>query len=246
MIRCLKILINLFKLSFDSFLCYYISGDSMEVKTLIFDMDGLMFDTESLWEKAFIKTGKEFGYNFTSKLHEKTIGTNQNTIKDVLKAEVGEDFPCDNFYFKYVNNMDEVIKKEGISLKNGLRELLDYLISNDYAFAIASSTPTKRIKWYLECAGIPEDIFKFIIGGQDFKYGKPHPDIFLKTCELLGVKASEAIVLEDSNNGIKAAYKAGCIPILIPDIDVIKDETRNYAAYELTSLFDVIDLLENR
>ena len=218
----------------------------MEVKAIIFDMDGLMFDTESLWEKAFVKTGEEFGYSFTSKLHEKTIGTNQNTIKDVLKTEVGVDFPCDDFYLKYVSNMDLVIKEEGISLKNGLKELLDYLVSNDYTFAIASSTPTKRIKCYLECAGISEDIFKFIVGGEDFKNGKPHPDIFLKTCELLGVEPCEAIVLEDSNNGIKAAYSAGCIPILIPDIDVIRDETREYAVYEFSSLLDVIDLLKNK
>ena len=78
-------------------------------KAIILDMDGTMFDTEPLWEKAFLKTGKDLGYNFTEELHSKTIGSNQSDLNKILKQEVGEDFPLEEFAKKYVENMKKVL-----------------------------------------------------------------------------------------------------------------------------------------
>lgn len=216
------------------------------IKAIILDMDGTMFDTEPLWEKAFLKAGKDLGYNFTKELHEKSIGTNQIDLDILLKEELGEEFPVDDFSAKYVENMKKLIDEQGILIKKGLIKLLDYLIENEYIIAIASSSDLEMIKRNLNIVNIKEDIFKAIVSGEDFDNGKPAPDIFLKTCEILSVKPEDTIVIEDSNNGIKSAYNAGCIPVLIPDVDKITPETEELARYNLNTLLDVIDILKNK
>lgn len=214
------------------------------IKAIILDMDGTMFDTEPLWEKAFIKTGRELNYNLTKELHDKTIGTTYNSLISILKTEVGNDFPFETFKQKYIQNYQSIIETDGIKIKHGLKELLGYLVKNNYLIAIASSSKKKQIKRNLELANINENIFDIIISGEEVVYGKPNPEIFIKTCNNLNVKTNEALVIEDSNNGIKASQGAGCISVLIPDMDKIKAETEMIVNYKLVSLEAVINLLK--
>ena len=216
------------------------------IKAIILDMDGTMFDTEPLWKIAFQKSGHDLGYNITEEIHTKTIGSNQTDLNKILEKEFGEEFPFEEFSTKYVENMKSIIEEYGVSIKPGLKELLDYLINNNYQIAIASSSSLMMIKNNLKKANIDENIFKTIVSGENFINGKPNPEIFLKTCELLNAEPKDTIVIEDSNNGIKAAFSAGCIPILIPDVDRIKEEVKSMAKYQLNSLLEVIDLLETK
>ena len=216
------------------------------MKTIIFDMDGLMFDTETLWITSAVKIGKEMGYNFSKNLPISTIGTTQKTTEKLFKEKLGQDFPFELFHDKYRALMDEVIRKKGIKTKKGLKQLLNYLIKNNYTIAIGSSSTIDRINWYLEKANIDKNIFKLIFSGVNLKHSKPDPEIFITICQKLNINTSEAIVLEDSNNGIKAAHKAGCLSILIPDVDIIKEETRQMADYEFKDLTKVIDFLETQ
>ena len=214
------------------------------IKAIIFDMDGLMFDTEKLWEETFIVVGKKMNYNITKEFHLKTIASNYKSIEKMFQKEFGHDFPFETFYKEARNYMDSKIKKEGLKIKEGLLELLNYLKANNYLLAIASSSKKERIKWYLKMSNIDENIFNVITSGDEIKRGKPNPDIFIKTCQKLNIKEKDAIVLEDSNNGIKAAKKAGCISVLIPDLDIIEKDT--IFDYKLKSLKEVISLLETR
>ena len=214
------------------------------IKAVIFDMDGLMFDTEKLWENAFSIIGKKMGYEISPEFHMKTIGTTEKKIALIFEKQFGLDFPFDKFLFDCRKYMDGIIASGGLVIKKGLLELLDYLKANNYLIAIASSSKLPRIKWYLKCANIDENVFDVIVSGDDITNGKPNPDIFLKACALLNVKPEEAMVLEDSNNGIKAAANASCIPVLIPDLDVIKEDVFEMVKYKFSSLLDVIKFLE--
>ena len=214
------------------------------IKAVIFDMDGLMFDTEKLWEETFVVVGKKMGYDVTKEFHLKTIGSNYKTIETMFQKEYGKDFPFEEFYKEARQYMDGKIKKEGLRIKEGLFELLNYLKENNYVIAVASSSKKQGIEWYLEITGIDKNIFSAITSGDEVKRGKPNPDIFIKTCQKLNVKEQETIVLEDSNNGIKAAKKAGCISVLIPDLDIIKKEV--IFDYKLKSLSEVVNILKAR
>lgn len=215
------------------------------IKAVIFDMDGLMFDTEKLWEEAFYIVGKKYNLFLSADFHRKTIGTNYYSIEKVFKDSFGEDFPFKDFMIQCRNYMDSIIKKGGLKIKKGLLELLDYLKENNYLIAIGSSSKKDRILWYLECVNIDKNIFSAIICGEDVEKGKPNPEVFLKACEKLNTNPSKTLVLEDSKNGIKAAQASGCISILIPDLDDIK-EVSKLADYQMTSLLDVIDFLKSR
>ena len=214
------------------------------IKAIIFDMDGLMFDTETIWLKACDIIGKSMGYDIPLEVPISCIGTNRETTKNIFESLY--DFDFEEFYTKYRNKMNDIIDTEGIGIKEGLFELLDYLKEKDYKLAIASSSRKETIDKYLRISGVDKDLFAYIVSGEDFKISKPNPEIFIKTCSLLNVKPEETMVLEDSNNGIKASSSAGCISVLIPDRDVIKKETLEMADYTVKSLKDVIDILEKR
>lgn len=212
------------------------------MKHIIFDMDGLMFDTENMWLESFIEAGNMFNYKLNAQLHDKIIGTNKESQIRILKNELGQDFPYEDFDSVYRKIMNKKLE-EGANPKKGLNELLDYLINNDYIIAIASSSNRDTILNNLHFNNIDPNIFTTIVDGTMIDKGKPSPDIFLKTCKLLNIEPNDAIVLEDSNNGIKAAYDAGCIPVLIPDINIITNETKNITKYILDDLSEVIKIL---
>lgn len=215
------------------------------MKTIIFDMDGLMFDTEKMWLESFIEAGKEIDYDLTSELHNKIMGTNKESQIRILKEVLGDDFPYEKFYDIHRNFMNQITEKYGVEPKQGLEELLNYLVKNNYTLAIASSNSERVILNNLKTNNIDPNIFSVIVNGNMIEKGKPSPDIFLKTCELLRVNPQNVIVLEDSNNGIKAAYDAGCMPVLIPDLNIITEETKNMAKYICNDLHEIIDVLEN-
>lgn len=215
------------------------------MKTIIFDMDGLMFDTEKMWLESFIEAGKEIDYELTSELHNKIMGTNKESQIRILKEVLGDDFPHEKFYDIHRNFMNQITEKYGVEPKQGLEELLNYLVKNNYTLAIASSNSERVILNNLKTNNIDPNIFSVIVNGNMIEKGKPSPDIFLKTCELLEIDPQEVMVLEDSNNGIKAAYDAGCTPVLIPDLNIITEETKNMAKHICNNLHEVIYLLEN-
>ena len=217
----------------------------MEIKAVIFDMDGLMFDTESLWFSDEILTYIKEKYHITADMMKKAIGVNSKTTEKILKEELGYDFSYESFYRDCYQIIDNIIKKEGLGIKKGLIELLSFLKENGYKIAIASSSKVERIHSCLEKTNINPNTFDVIMSGEHVINGKPNPEIFIKTAQKLNVKADNTLILEDSNNGIKSAFDSGSIPILIPDIDIIRDETEKMAYKKLNNLLEVIDLLKN-
>lgn len=215
-----------------------------DIKAAVFDMDGLMFDTEKLWLDSVMKTNEVYGYNVPMELAMECVGKRKDYTKLRLKEVLGDDFDADKFRELNVYFMEEDVKKNGLKIKKGLAELLEYLMVNGIKVAIASSSSNDEIKNRFKEANMSLIYFDSIIGGELVSEPKPHPQIYLKSCEALNVKPEEAIALEDSEYGIIAASKAGMKVILIPDVKMPSEETQKLVYRKFDNLLEVISLFE--
>lgn len=197
----------------------------MKIKGAVFDMDGLMFDTEKLLVRFWRESAKEHGYNMTNENVFEIRSLSRKYSIPLLKGIFGEDFPFNEIRDKRITLMNEYIDTYGFDIKKGLFELLDFLKENNYLIAVATATDRERAECYLKKAGVYE-YFDSVICGDMVKNGKPEPDIYLTATAELGLSPEECVAFEDSPNGIKSAYSAGCKVIMIPDLtqpdDVIK------------------------
>lgn len=215
----------------------------LSVDAVVFDMDGLMVETEKLWLDSVIKTNEVYGYNVPAWLVIECMGKRNDFIDLRFKEVLGEDF--DTVTFRQLNSklMNEEIEKNGLKTKKGLIELLEFLKERGIKMAVASSSSMERISRRLKQANISIDYFDSVIGGDLVIKPKPDPQIYLKSCEVLGVDPARAIALEDSEYGIMSAAAAGMMAILIPDIKQPSEEVVNLAYKKFDDLTDVIDLL---
>lgn len=215
----------------------------LKVKAVIFDMDGLMVDTEPVGNMICVESNKKFGYVITENMLFDLIGRNVQSAKLYFKEVFGDDYPYDEIRKENARLRKEYYKTHKIEVKPGLYQLLDYLKNSGIKMAVASSTVSETVLKNLKDIHV-EHYFDCIIGGEQIENGKPAPDIFLKALELLDVKNNEAVVLEDSKNGILASFDAGIPVICIPDIVKHTKDTLEKTYMVLDSLDQVIDQVE--
>ncbi len=213
------------------------------IKGAVFDMDGLMLDTEKLLVKFWRQAAAEYGYEMT---FEHVLGIRSLSRKysvPKLKAIFGEQFEFEQIRSRRIELMNSYIDENGFEIKKGLFELLDYLRDNGYKIAVATATDRIRAGIYLERAGAI-DYFDEIICGDMVKNGKPEPDIYLTAVEKLGLDPNECAAFEDSPNGIISAYRAGCRVIMIPDLSQPDDEIKPMLSAVYESLDKAVDFFE--
>ncbi len=211
-------------------------------RAIIFDMDGLMLDTERMARRAWLRTAQELGYTMAEGLFEQLLGRNSRDDEQILKNALGESFPVQKAFSLRIRYMTEEIENYGIPLKEGLLELLDFLEAAGVPVAVATSTSRDRAIFKLEKTGL-KDRFNIIVAGDQIKEGKPHPEIFLRTAAEMRMPPELCVVLEDSEAGIRAAHAAGMLPIIVPDVKQPSEEIRNLVFRECSSLYDVLALL---
>jgi HAD superfamily hydrolase (TIGR01509 family) len=214
------------------------------IKAVIFDMDGVILDTEKHYVEAWQEAARSFGYDFRREHALMLRSLDVGMACKLMKGIFGEDF---NYYaIREVRRglVAERIEKYGLEKKNGIDELLDYLNSNHIKTAVATATPIDRTLQHLSDIGI-KDKFDKIVSAKQVAQGKPAPDVYLYACLQIGEKPEECIAIEDSPNGIKSAYAAGCKPIMVPDLTPPDDEIKPLLYGVCDSLKDVIGLLEN-
>lgn len=209
---------------------------------VIFDMDGLMFDTERLLMKHTIEVASKMGCTITKDIYKEIIGTGTANTKEVFDKYLPNDYPLEEGIANVMASMKADILQNGLPMKKGLHQLLDYLKESNIVCCIASSSPLKLIKFYLQLTGL-ESYFSGIISGDSVKNTKPDPAIFNKALEQFDVLPENALVLEDSKNGITAAYRANIPCVCVPDIIVPDREMINQATFITSSLDNVIDLI---
>jgi HAD superfamily hydrolase (TIGR01509 family) len=186
-------------------------------EAVIFDMDGLMLDTEApalrAWQHAASVCGREFDLDLCRRM----IGRNFGDCVALIRERHGADYPVDALTRAWAADYDAIVAAEGISLKPGLTEILDLLDERGVALAVATSTRRQRACAKLDQVGLLHR-FAALVGGDEVARGKPAPDIFIAAAARLGVGPSDCVVLEDSEPGIIAAAAAGMIPVMVPDL----------------------------
>ncbi len=188
-----------------------------ECKAIIFDMDGLLIDTERLALKAWQLAGADFGFPISHEIFISMVGRNRRDRDCTLVEIFGSDFPVDAVGKRYRTYVDGWIDEGKLAVKSGVLELLDFLDKISMPRAVATSTEYERAIYKLSLTNLL-DHFPIVIAGDQIKKGKPAPDIFLAAATQLGVLPEGCLVLEDSDAGIRAAYEAGMTPIMIPDM----------------------------
>jgi HAD superfamily hydrolase (TIGR01509 family) len=160
-----------------------------------------------------------------------------------LKSFLGPDADYTAIRSKRIQLMDAYITENGVDLKPGIRELLDYLHDNGILCAITTSSPIDRTQKYLSAHNL-QDSFHRLCSGYEVPKGKPEPDIYLYGAASLGLRPEQCLALEDSPAGILSAFRAGCMPVMIPDQDQPNEETLSRLYAKVDSLSDVISLLK--
>ena len=186
-------------------------------EAIIFDMDGLLLDSERIWLIAFQEACQEFNLGDRTDLFIQCIGSNSEATKNILRNGLGDKVDYVKFWSVCRANYHAETKNKPISVKDGAIDLLKYIKALQLPLAVATSTHTEFAIKKLENAGIRE-YFNEIIGGEQVSNSKPLPDIYLKAANTLQVKAKNCLALEDSENGVKSALAAGLTVIQIPDL----------------------------
>ena len=195
------------------------------IKAVLFDMDGLMFDTERLYGNAWQNAAKLQCFKISDEAILQIKGANKALVYKILKEDAGEGFDIDKGRETREEYITNHIKEHGITKKKGLDRLLIFLKENNIKTCLASSTKREVALRYLKMA----DVYKYFDDftcGDEIENGKPAPDIFLKAAEKLGTDIKECLVLEDSINGIKGGLSAGARVIMVPDTIEPTDEIR--------------------
>lgn len=212
---------------------------------VIFDMDGVIFDSERLVVETWVEVAKKYGIEGIEEACAACVGINAQATEVKMKEIFGEDFPYQEYKKEASALYHERYDDGRLPTKPGIRELLEFLHANNIRTAVASSTRRAVVEQEIRDAGLAP-FFQKIICGDMVERSKPAPDIFLKAAEELGVNPEVCYVIEDSYNGIRGAHTAGMHPIMVPDMLPPTDEMEKLAEQIFPSLFEVRDFIGNK
>lgn len=190
---------------------------SKKTELVIFDMDGLMFDTGRLTYRAYLKAAQYFDFSMKPEVYYYFTGRTDSEIRQCMREFYGEQLPIDQWRDYVILVRKGILQKEQrVYKKKGLMDLLVYLKNRSYQIALASSSSKETISYYFEIENMP-DVFDYIISGDQIHHSKPDPEIFLSACHQAHILPENALVLEDSMVGIQAAVAGNMQAIWIPD-----------------------------
>ena len=211
-------------------------------KGAIFDQDGLMFDTEAVFRRAWGLAGERLGVTVPTEFLSAVSGTCGETMRRALR----EWFPgvdCDAFK-ELTYEISYEMQSHGVPEKPGLHEILEYFRSQGVKMAVASSSHRQPIQRNLEQSGI-RSCFEAVVSCEDVSQGKPDPEVFLTAAKRLGLSPADCYVFEDSYNGVRAGHAAGCRTVMIPDLHQPDEEIANYYDACFPDLLAALEAIKN-
>ncbi len=215
------------------------------IEAVIFDMDGVIYDTEAFYLKHWIQVFNQYGYDMTKDIYVKAMGRGRKKVKEYFKSIYGEDLPIDEMYIKKDKLLFDSIKSNEVPLKLGALDLLKYLKSKNIKTALATSAKRERLNVQLKESPIVQ-YFDTIVCGDDVVNSKPNPEIFLKAAGIIKVVPEKCIVIEDSEAGIKAAYDGKMIGFHVEDLKEADDNIKENAFMLFKNLVEVKKYIEGR
>lgn len=215
-----------------------------QVTAVIFDMDGVLFDTERICMEAWREIAAERRLENIEKAVLGCVGLNRRDTKAFFEREYGTDFDYEAYHAACSARFHEKIRQFGLPMKTGVKEILAFLKQNGYKIGLASSTSKQGVEGHISSAGIA-DYFEVIIGGDMVEHSKPEPDIYLLACRQLEVKPENAIAIEDSPNGIFSAHAAGLQVVMVPDMIAPTPQIEALLHRKCNTLLEVRDILAN-
>ena len=208
---------------------------------VVFDMDGLLFDTEALYQEAFTRAASDKGYDMPSAIFLDMVGHPWPANRVQLLDHYGTTFPVDEFgtaVRQYFSSMADTC----LRLKPGVVELLDVLDKLHVPRAIATSSAHDTVRHHLATHAL-DGRFHALVALGDYTAGKPKPDPYLNAAKRLGVAPRSCLALEDSYAGVRSASSAGMTTIMVPDLLKPTDEIKRLCAHVASDLYEVCDLI---
>ena len=208
---------------------------------VIFDMDGLMLDTEVIYHRAWQNAAADLGYRLDDDLLHSLIGIRTEECEETIRTVLDEAFPLDAFRVRWPQRWQEIAENEGIAHKPGLLDLLDLLEEQGVPKAVATSSTQAEAEYSLTVSGLRAR-FPVVVSGDQVRHGKPAPDIFLAAARRLSVEPTRCVAFEDSNAGAIAASAAGMSTYIVPDLVQPSADARAQAAGVFSSLHQALAL----
>ena len=220
-------------------------GASRPIRGILFDMDGLVLDSEILYTRFWREAAAALGYPMTveQSLGMRSLG--KKLGQPYLESLFGPGIDYTQLRSKRIELMDAHVARHGIAPKPGIYQLLDYMEDRGIAAAITSSSPMDAIEKHLSAVNLLHR-FQKLCSGHNIPNGKPAPDIYLLGAAELGLDPAQCLAMEDSPTGILSAHRAGCLPVMVPDLDQPDEHTEALLFAKADSLTDIIDLLNLR
>lgn len=217
----------------------------MKYKAVVFDMDGVIFDSERAVMDCWVELAAKYQIADVESAVLACTGTTMARTREIMLERYGSDFPYDRYEAEASRMYHEKYDGGRLPVKPGVRELLSYLKEHGKKIALASSSRKKTVISQLADAGFL-DFFDQVICGDMVERSKPAPDIFLRACEALHTAPEAAFAIEDSYNGIRAAHAGGLRPVMVPDLLAADEEMEQLAEVVLDNLLEVRDYLQKK
>ncbi|WP_296876631.1 HAD family phosphatase [Thomasclavelia sp.] len=215
------------------------------IEAVIFDMDGLMIDSERVTFEGYQHVLKKDNLTMSEETYKTLLGKTVKAVYELFASDYGDQYDVDQVIKEVHQYIADRFENDGVPLKKGLLELLKYLKENNYKTIVATSSHRSRVDLILKQAKITE-YFDDSICGDEVTHGKPDPEVFLKACQKLNVSPDKALVLEDSESGINAAYNAKIKVIGIPDMKYPDEKYVQMTYSIMNDLLEVRDFLINQ